>query len=105
MDGVTFAFIVLPCLGAVITGYLLTDWRLAGALASGGLACLLVLPGTGPFTAYVLPPLGGAAVGALALLPVLRFRSDTTVWGRMTVALVAAFAAAYANLIIIAGTS
>ena len=103
MDGITFAFIAMPCIGACIAGWALRDWRLAGAMASGGFALLLVLPGSGPLMAYALPFIAGAAVGSLALLPYMKWRSDATVWGRMAVALIATLVAAYANLISMVG--
>ena len=104
MEIATFAFIALPALGGLIAGYLLTDWRLAGALSAGGFGLLIILPGTAPsiFT-FVLPFLLGAAVGALALLPYLRARPDASVWGRMGVAIIAALVASFANISILAG--
>ena len=106
MDGATFAFIALPAFGALIAGYLLTDWRLAGAVAAGGFGLLLVLPGSAPnFATFALPVLLGAAAGALVLLPYLRFVPDGTVWGRMTIAIVAALVASVANISILAGSA
>ncbi|QMU58115.1 MAG: hypothetical protein GKR98_07845 [Boseongicola sp.] len=104
MDGVTFAFVLLPCLGAVTAGYLNSDWRLAGALAAGGFALLLVVPGSGgPLGTYVLPGVAGAAVAGLVLLPYLRWQQDTTIWGRMMVSLVAVVTVAFVNLFIFTG--
>ena len=106
MESATFAFIALPAFGALVVGYLLTDWRLAGAVASGGFGLLLILPGTAPSLAtFVLPALLGAAAGALVLLPYLRFLPDATVWGRMGVAIVAALVASVANISLLAGSA
>lgn len=106
MDSATFAFIAMPTFGGLVVGYLLTDWRLAGAVASGGFALLLILPGSASSLAtFFLPMLLGAAAGALVLLPYLRFVRDATVWGRMTVAIIAALAASAANISILAGSA
>ena len=104
MESATFAFIAMPAFGALIVGYLLTDWRLAGAVAAGCFGLLLILPGAEPSIAtFVLPVLLGAAAGALVLLPFLRFLPDTTIWGRMTVAIIAALLASVFNISILAG--
>lgn len=106
MESATFTFIALPALGALIVGYLLTDWRLAGAAAAGGFGLLLILPGNQlSLVTFALPMLLGAAAGALILLPFLRFWPDATVWGRMTVAIVAALFASAANISILAGSA
>ena len=106
MDGATFAFITLPALGGWLTGFLLTDWRLAGAAAAGGFGLLLILPGTSPSVVTLfLPLLLGAAAAALVLLPYLKWRPDASVWGRMGVAIVGALAASFANLSFIAGAA
>ncbi len=104
MESATFAFIAMPAFGALVVGYLLTDWRLAGAVAAGGFGLLLILPGAAPsITTFALPVLLGAAVGALVLLPYLRFWPDGTVWGRMGLAIAAALMASFANISILAG--
>ncbi|NNL18221.1 MAG: hypothetical protein HKP37_05710, partial [Boseongicola sp.] len=78
----------------------------AGAAGAGGFGLLLILPGTGPSIAtFFLPMLLGAAAGAVALLPYLRFMRDPTVWGRMTVAIVAALIASAANISFLAGSA
>ena len=106
MDGATFVFIVMPALGGLVGGYLLKDWRLAGAVAAGGFGLLLILPGAASaFVTFLLPGLLGVAAGALVLLPYMLWRPDATVWGRMTVSMVAALAASFANLSIIAGAA
>ena len=106
MDGATFVFIVMPALGGMLAGYILKDWRLSGAVAAGGFGLLLILPGgSSALVTFLLPALLGMATGALLLLPYLRWRPDATVWGRMTVSMVAALAASFANLSIIAGAA
>jgi len=104
MESATFAFIAMPAFGALVVGYLLTDWRLAGAVAAGGFGLLLILPGNAPSTVtFALPALLGASAGALVLLPYLRFFPDSTVWGRMGIAIVTALAASVTNISILAG--
>lgn len=106
MESATFTFIALPALGGLIVGYLLTDWRLAGAAAAGGFGLLLILPGSGPgLVTFALPLLLGGAAGALVLLPYLRLWPDATVWGRMTVAIVAALLASAGNISILSGSA
>ena len=106
MQSATFAFIALPALGGLIAGYLLTDWRLAGAVAAGGFGLLLILPGAAPsFSTFALPTLLGAAVGGLVLLPYLNIVPDASVWGRMGVAIIAALVASFANISILAGSA
>lgn len=98
MEGVTFAFIALPALAAVVSGYLLTDWRLAGALGSGGFGLLFLLTGIGGPVALLLPLIAGAAVTGIVLLGYLYWRPDASVWGRMGVALTAVMVLAAVTL-------
>ncbi len=99
IEGLTLPFVLIPSIGGTIAGWLLTDWRLAGAAASGGFA-LLFVAGLLPEVIRVLslPLISGVAVGALALAPVLFLRPDAGVWSRMTVGLLAAFIAHYGFL-------
>lgn len=104
MQGLSLPFVVLPSIGGVAAGWLLTDWRLAGALVAGGLA--LVLLGTGQLGLiglFALPVIGGAATGALALMPYLYFRPDASVWSRMTLALAVTFAVHFVLLLTVTG--
>ncbi len=99
IEGLTLPFVLIPSIGGTIAGWLLTDWRLAGAAASGGFA-LMFIAGLFPEVIRVLalPLVSGIAVGALALAIVLFFRRDAGLWGRMTVGLLAAFFAHYGFL-------
>ncbi len=92
MDGLAFAFVTIPCFGACLAAAALRDWRLAGAVASGG-AGLLVLASIG-----ALPPLGliwsvlsGVVFGAILTGFLLALRPDGSLWTRLTVTLCAAF--------------
>jgi len=99
MGSLALPFIYLPCAGGCLVGYALRDWRLAGAVASGGFALLILLTGDAvPLLVFVLPVLGGVAVGALVLTPLLFVRPACSVWTRMSVALVASFTAGFLQL-------
>jgi hypothetical protein len=100
MGGLTFPFVVLPSIGAVISAYVLRDWRLAGAVAAGGSGLLLLLIASSSRLAVLfLPMIGGASLGALAVLPLLYLRPQSSVWTRMTLALVVTAAAGIAHLL------
>ena len=70
MWDVAIPFVLLPCLGAVIAGWGLADWRLAGIAVCGGLAVLAVaafLPAS--LRLFGSPLVRGALVGAVSLIP------------------------------------
>lgn len=104
MGTLTTPFVLLPSIGSVLAGYLLRDWRLAGA-AAAGLAGLSVIATMSPhpYAVLVLPLLVGAAIGSLALIPLLLFRPTSSVWTRMTLALAVTFTASFAHLFFLTG--
>lgn len=86
METILFPFVAVPCLAAIVVSYLITDWRLAGAVAAGA-AGLLILPGLVPalpLTVFLLPLLFGAAVGAVTSGILLYVQNDSNLWTRMT---------------------
>ena len=93
------AFLWWPGLAAVVSGYFLDDWRLAGAVTALALgATVLLLWLQPPFGVFALPFAAGATIGAGALTGYLRLRGETTIWDRMLVALIAALLAGAALL-------
>ena len=102
MGGLTFAFIILPCIGATVAGWRLHDWRLAGASAAGTLALIVLLYLLRlPFAVFALPVLVGLTLGALAVIPLLLYRPSASVWSRMMVAPGATFALSLVNIAIL----
>ena len=104
MWDIAIAFVLLPCLGAVIAGWGLADWRLAGIAVCAGLAVLLVagfLPAS--LRLFGLPLVSGALVGAVSMVAVLYLRPDANVWSRMTIAMMAAFAVHMLHLYAVLG--
>ncbi|MEO0701058.1 MAG: hypothetical protein AAFY80_02860 [Pseudomonadota bacterium] len=94
MGPLALPYVILPGAGAVATGWAVADWRLAGAVASGALGLLFVLPGLGvPLLSFVIPVIAGVAVAGLTLLPLLVMRPAADVWTRMTVSLAMTVAA------------
>ncbi len=98
-----FVFVVLPCIGAVIAGALLYDWRLAAAAACGALGLLLSAPLLPDVVRLLSSLMSGVAVGALALAVWLLWRPATVLWTRMSVAMLAAFVVHFIHLTYIAG--
>lgn len=95
-----FVFVILPCIGAVIAGAILFDWRLAAAALCGALGVVFALPVLAPVAAtFTLPVMAGVALGALATLVALWRRPSLDVWGRMICALLVAFIASFFNLL------
>ena len=104
MWDIAIPFVLLPCLGAVIAGWGLADWRLAGIAVCAALVVLAVaafLPVS--LRLFGLPLVSGALVGALALIPVLYWRGDVNLWSRMSVAMMAAFAVHMLHLYTVLG--
>ncbi len=99
MWNIAIPFVLLPCLGAVIAGWGLADWRLAGIAVCAALAVLALsafLPAG--LRLFGLPLVSGVLVGAISLIPLLILRPDASVWGRMTLAMLVAFAVHMAHL-------
>ncbi len=92
MSAILVSFVLLPCIGAILAGYLLFDWRLAAAAACGaaGLTFLGPLLPTA-VRLYAQPAFTGVFVGAVTLVLLLRRRPAISVWSRMTWALGVAF--------------
>ncbi|MBT8411453.1 MAG: hypothetical protein KJP02_06625 [Octadecabacter sp.] len=100
ISNTAFVFVVLPCIGAVLAGALLFDWRLAAAALCGALAVMFALPALSATAATLaLPVLVGVALGALVVLISLLRRPSLDVWSRMIRALLVAFAASFLNLL------
>ena len=104
-SSVSFVFVVLPCISAVIAGMLLFDWRLAAATACGAIGLLFIAPKM-PDAVRVFGSsiMSGVAVGSLALVVVLLIRPTTAKWSRMTIAMLATFGVHYFHLILTVGT-
>ena len=93
MNGLGFAFLVLPSIAAVAVGWAVRHWALAAAVIAGGLGWLFLVPSLPGGARFITPFFTGAAVAGLVLLPALIWRPGISVWSRMTLALGAAFAA------------
>ena len=94
MSGVATAFLVLPSCAAVLVAWLVRDWRVAGLIAASGMALLIVLLALRlPLSVFAMPLLSGAVVGGISTLCLLRLRPESSVWTRMSLALVVAFLA------------
>ena len=104
MWDISIPFVLLPCLGGVIAGWALADWRLAGIAVCAALAVLAVagfLPAS--LRLFGLPLVSGSLVGAVSMVVLLALRPDVSVWGRMTVAMLAAFAVHMTHLYMVLG--
>lgn len=86
----TTAFGVLPAVGGCLAGFALRVWSLAAAAAAGLWGVFILIPQLGTAGLFILPLIFGAAIGATTLAAWLWLRPDTSVWLRMTVAMVAA---------------
>ncbi|MEL6959448.1 MAG: hypothetical protein AAGL89_10900 [Pseudomonadota bacterium] len=103
LSGLTFTFVILPCIAAVAISAVLRDWRLAAAAICGGLALAFIAPGLpGGLGLLGLPIFVGIALGGLAMVLALPRRPDMDVWGRMLTALIVAFAVTFLNLLLTA---
>lgn len=100
----SFVFVIIPCIGAILAGAVLFDWRLAAATACGAFGLLFVAPLL-PEMARVFGTsfVSGVAVGALALVAHLLWRPTVGIWSRMTSAMMAAFAVHFALLALTVG--
>ncbi|MDE0968071.1 MAG: hypothetical protein OSA51_01555 [Octadecabacter sp.] len=104
-SSVSFVFVILPCIAAVITSLLLSDWRLAAAMACGATGLLIITPMMpDAVRLFGLSIISGVLVGSLALVVVLLIRSTTAMWTRMTIAMLATFSVHYFHLILTFGT-
>jgi len=99
MSDLVFVFVLLPCVGAVVAGAVLWDWRLAAAAFFGALGLLFISPAF-PEALRVMggSVVSGVAVGSLALAILLYLRQPVSVWTRMSTSMIAAFVLHYAHL-------
>lgn len=101
ISGLTFTFVLLPCIAAVAVSAVVRDWRLAAAAICGGLACAFLAPALpGALGLLGLPVFIGIALGGLGMIIALPRRPTLDVWGRMLTALAVAFAATFFNLLL-----
>jgi len=101
ISGLTFTFVLLPCIGAVILAAIVTHWHLAAAGLAGGLAFAFLAPSLpGGLGLLGLPFFVGVALGGLAMVLALPRRPTMDIWGRMLTALAVAFAATFLNLLL-----
>ena len=101
MSGLTIAFVLMPCIGAVILGALCRDWRLVVAAAFGALGVIALgqyLPEA--VRVISLPVLMGVVLGATILTPRLFYRPTSDIWSRMLWALVPTFFITFLFLLI-----
>jgi len=99
VGGLTLAFVIVPSIGACLATWVLRDWRLAGAVASGGAGLLVLGANTPlPFMGLMLPLLAGAVVGALVAAVMLVARPTGSLWTRLSVSLSTAFVLFYAYM-------
>lgn len=92
MQDLFLPFLILPGIAATLAGWLVQDWRLGAALLAGGLAILVLPPGTlGGLRPFLAPVASGLAVAGAVLTALLLWRVEVAVWTRMTACLVAAF--------------
>jgi len=99
MSDLVFVFVILPCIGAVIAGAALWDWRLAAAAFFGALGLLFAAPiFPEPLRIMGGSTVSGVAVGALAVAVLLMLRQPVSIWTRMSIAMMTAFAVHYAHL-------
>ena len=101
MSGITVPYVVMPCIGAVVLGAMVRDWRLAAAALFGALAVLAAneyLPD--PVRVFGLPVIMGIILGSVALVPYLAIRPVADVWGRMLCALIPTFVIGFLFLLI-----
>ena len=104
-SSVSFVFVILPCIAAIITGLLVFDWRLAAAMACGAAGLLFIAP-IMPDAARLFGSsiISGVLVGSLAMVLVLLIRPTTAMWSRMTITMLATFSVHYFHLILTVGT-
>lgn len=101
IGGLSFTFVVIPCLAAVAISALLRDWRLALAALSGALGLAFLTPYTpGGIGLIVLPALIGVILGALAMAIALPRNPGMDLWSRMLTALAVTFSATFLNLLL-----
>lgn len=96
MEGLTLAFVTVPCFGACLAAGLLRDWRLAGAVAAGGAGVLVLVASLSlPFMGVMWPVLSGAVLGAIVTGLMLALKPDGSIWTRLTATLGVAFVVFY----------
>ncbi|MCF2871021.1 hypothetical protein L0664_08080 [Octadecabacter sp. G9-8] len=100
MSGVSVAFVLIPCIAAVITAAVISDWRLAAAAFFGAVGMLFLAP-TLPDGVRVFgsPVFSGVAIGAATLVAQLLWRPTVSTWSRMTAAMMVTFAVTFGHLI------
>ncbi len=101
ISSIGFAFVIMPCIGAVVMAALLWDWRLVAAAACGALCVLLLgqyLPE--PVRLIALPLIMGVIIGSAFLIPRLATRPSIDIWSRMLWALIPTFLITFLFLII-----
>ncbi len=104
MGAIYSTFILAPGASAAFAGYLIRDWRLAGAISSIALAVIILLMWLQPpMSIFALPFSVGVAAGSAVLAAYLAYRPEAGVWDRMLVATVAAVLVGAAILYTLAG--
>lgn len=100
ISGLTFTFVLLPCIAAVTVAAALRDWRLAAAALFGALGLAFLAPTLGAPIGLITLPIGiGAALGALTMVITLLRDPDCDVWSRMLRAIIVTFIATFAHLL------
>ncbi|WP_296416779.1 hypothetical protein [Pseudooctadecabacter sp.] len=101
ISGLTFTFVLLPCIGACVLAALVRHWQLAAAGLAGGLGFAFLAPTLpGAIGLIGLPLFIGVALGGLAMVIALPRRPTMDIWGRMLTALAVAFTASFLNLLL-----
>lgn len=100
MSGLTIAFVLIPCIAAVITGAVIYDWRLAAAAFCGALAFLFLAPSLPEaIRVFGSSAVSGIALGSMTLIVLLLWRPTVATWSRMTAAMLVTFAITFGHLI------
>jgi len=95
MNWFAVSFLVLSCLSAAAVGWAVRRWLHAAATLAGaiGLLYLATAMRLSPTAKLLVPLVTGAAVAAVALIPLLVIRPAALARGRMALSTIAAFAA------------
>ena len=99
MSGLPVTFVLLPSIAAVICAWAVRHWALGAALFFGAVG-LLFLASNVPLgdLRFGMPFFTGAGVAGLVLAIGLLIRPGMSLWSRLSLALLAAFAVHYAYL-------
>jgi hypothetical protein len=92
ISNITFTFVLMPCIGAVVMAALLHDWRLVVAAGFGALGVIALgryIPD--PVRLISLPLVTGVIIGAMFLAPRLMIRPTSDIWSRMLWAIIPTF--------------